>query len=57
LAVSKAQVRDKAYKLNDVDGLYLLVTPPRGGRYWRFNVRAVLGGGLVGHALFALVSP
>ncbi len=38
LAVSKAQVRDKAYKLNDADGLYLLVTP-RGGRYWRLNYR------------------
>jgi integrase len=41
LAVSKAQVRDKAYKLNDADGLYLLVTP-QGGRYWRLNYR--LGG-------------
>lgn len=38
LAVSKAQVRDKAYKLNDADGLYLLVTP-QGGRYWRLNFR------------------
>ncbi|GAA0442812.1 hypothetical protein GCM10009095_07970 [Sphingomonas molluscorum] len=38
LAVSKAQVRDKAYKLNDADGLYLLVTP-QGGRYWRLNYR------------------
>lgn len=41
LAVSRAQVRDKAYKLNDADGLYLLVTP-QGGRYWRMNYR--LGG-------------
>lgn len=38
LAVSKAQIRDKAYKLNDADGLYLLVTP-QGGRYWRLNYR------------------
>lgn len=30
LAVSKAQIRDKAYELNDADGLYLLVTPQGG---------------------------
>ena len=38
MAVSKAQGRDKPYKLADSGGLYLLVTP-QGGRYWRLNYR------------------
>jgi len=38
LAVTRAKPRDKAYKLADGHGLYLLVTP-RGGRYWRMNYR------------------
>ncbi|MBY0284893.1 MAG: tyrosine-type recombinase/integrase [Sphingomonas sp.] len=38
VAIKAAKGRDKAYKLGDGDGLYLLVTPS-GGRYWRMNYR------------------
>lgn len=38
VAIKAAKSRDKAYKLGDSDGLYLLVTPS-GGRYWRMNYR------------------
>jgi integrase len=38
VAIKAAETRDKAYKLSDRDGLYLLVTPA-GGRYWRMNYR------------------
>lgn len=38
VAIKAAKSRDKAYKLSDSDGLYLLVTPS-GGRYWRLNYR------------------
>jgi hypothetical protein len=38
IAVTKANPRNKAYKLTDSGGLYLLVTPT-GGRYWRLNYR------------------
>ncbi len=38
VAIKAAKSRDKAYKLSDSDGLYLLVTPA-GGRYWRMNYR------------------
>lgn len=38
VAIKAAKGRDKAYKLSDGDGLYLLVTPS-GGRYWRMNYR------------------
>ncbi len=38
VAIKAAAGRDKAYKLGDLDGLYLLVTPS-GGRYWRMNYR------------------
>lgn len=38
VAIKAAKNRDKAYKLSDSDGLYLLVTPA-GGRYWRMNYR------------------
>jgi hypothetical protein len=38
VAIKAAENRDKAYKLGDRDGLYLLVTPT-GGRYWRMNYR------------------
>jgi len=38
VAIKAARSRDKAYKLSDSDGLYLLVTPA-GGRYWRMNYR------------------
>ncbi|MFN4098107.1 MAG: Arm DNA-binding domain-containing protein [Sphingomonas sp.] len=38
VAIKAAKSRDKAYKLSDSDGLYLLVTPA-GGRYWRMNCR------------------
>lgn len=38
VAIKAATGRDKAYKLADLDGLYLLVTPS-GGRYWRMNYR------------------
>lgn len=37
-AVSQAKPRDKAYKLSDAGGLYLLVTPA-GARYWRYKYR------------------
>ena len=37
-AVTKAKPRDKAYKLTDERGLYLLFSP-KGGRYWRMNYR------------------
>jgi integrase len=38
VAIKAAQPRDKAYKLSDTDGLYLLITPT-GARYWRMNYR------------------
>ena len=38
VAIKAAKSRDKAYKLSDGDGLYLLVTPA-GARYWRMNYR------------------
>ncbi len=38
VAIKAAKSRDKADKLSDSDGLYLLVTPA-GGRYWRMNYR------------------
>lgn len=38
VAIKAAKSRDKAYKLSDRDGLYLLVAPT-GGRYWRMNYR------------------
>lgn len=38
VAVSNARPREKAYKLSDDRGLYLLVTP-KGSRYWRFKYR------------------
>jgi len=38
VAIKAAENRDKAYKLSDRDGLYLLATPS-GGRYWRMNYR------------------
>jgi len=38
IAATKAKPRDKAYKLTDERGLYLLVSP-KGGRYWRMNYR------------------
>lgn len=38
VAIKAAKIRDKAYKLSDSDGLYLLVTPS-GGRYWRISYR------------------
>lgn len=38
VAVKAAKSRDKAYKLSDGDGLYLLVAPS-GSRYWRMNYR------------------
>jgi hypothetical protein len=38
VAIKAAEIRGKAYKLSDRDGLYLLVTPS-GGRYWRMNYR------------------
>ena len=37
-AVKGAKPREKAYKLHDSGGLYLLVQP-RGGRYWRMDYR------------------
>ena len=36
LAIRNAKPKAKPYKLFDINGLYLLVTP-RGGRYWRWN--------------------
>jgi Arm DNA-binding domain len=38
-AARKAKPRDRAYKLTDGHGLYLLVTP-MGGKYWRLKYRA-----------------
>ncbi len=38
IAVTHAKPREKAYKLSDGGGLYLLVTAA-GQRYWRFNYR------------------
>ena len=35
--VKQAALKDKAYKLTDGEGLYLLVKPA--GKYWRFNYR------------------
>jgi integrase len=37
-AIRGAKPKDKAYKLFDEQGLFLLVTPP-GGRLWRFKFR------------------
>lgn len=36
IKVQKAKPQDKAYKLKDGDGLFLLVHP-NGGKYWRFR--------------------
>lgn len=36
--ISKAQAKDKAYKLSDGGGLYIMVTPA-GGKLWRLNYR------------------
>ena len=36
--IARAAPRDKAYKLSDRDGLYLLIKPS-GTRYWRMNYR------------------
>ncbi|MEI6207273.1 MAG: integrase arm-type DNA-binding domain-containing protein [Desulfuromonadales bacterium] len=36
LKVQKARPKDKSYRLNDGEGLYLLVTPS-GGKLWRFD--------------------
>lgn len=38
VAIRNAKARDKAYKLTDGDGLYLMVMPS-GARYWRMNYR------------------
>ena len=38
IAVRKAQVRDKPYKMFDSNGLFLLVTPA-GGKLWRFRYK------------------
>lgn len=38
VAIKAAKSRDKAYKLSDSDGLYLLIAPS-GARYWRMNYR------------------
>ncbi len=38
LQARKAQGREKAYKISDGDGLFLLVTP-KGGKWWRFKYR------------------
>ncbi len=38
MAIKAAKSRDKADKLSDSNGLYLLVTAA-GGRYWRMNYR------------------
>ena len=35
--VKQAALKDKAYKMTDGGGLYLLVKPA--GKYWRFNYR------------------
>jgi hypothetical protein len=36
--VKNAKPREKAYKLADEKGLFLLVTP-KGSKYWRFKYR------------------
>jgi hypothetical protein len=36
--IRSAKSRDKAYKLSDGQGLYLLVNP-NGSRWWRFKYR------------------
>jgi hypothetical protein len=38
MKVKSAKGKDKAYKLTDGQGLYLLVTPA-GGKLWRFKYR------------------
>ena len=38
IKVKSAKEKNKAYKLTDGQGLYLLVTPP-GGKLWRFKYR------------------
>jgi len=38
IAIKNAKPREKAYKLSDEKGLFLLVTPA-GGKYWRFKYR------------------
>jgi hypothetical protein len=38
VAIKAAKGRDKAFKLTDGEGLYLLVLPS-GARYWRMNYR------------------
>src|SRR3954447_22970003 len=38
LAVRKLRAKERAYKLADAQGLYLLVTPD-GGRCWRMDYR------------------
>src|SRR5688500_2965183 len=38
LAIKKAKKKDKAYKLADMEGLYLLVKT-NGSRLWRFDYR------------------
>lgn len=37
-AIRNAKPRDRAYKLGDGQGLYLLVNP-NGSRWWRFKYR------------------
>ena len=36
--IKNAKPKKKQYKIQDADGLYLLVTPA-GGKYWRFDYR------------------
>lgn len=36
--IAKAQAKDKAYKISDSGGLYIMVTPS-GGKLWRLNYR------------------
>mgnify|MGYP000111265077 FL=1 len=36
--IKTCKPKDKAYKLTDGGGLYLLVSP-RGGKWWRFDYR------------------
>ena len=38
VAIKNAKPREKAYKLSDEKGLFLLVTPA-GGKYWRLKYR------------------
>lgn len=38
IAVRNAKPKDKAYKLGDADGMFLLVNP-NGGKYWRLKYR------------------